>query len=462
MRHPKEEGSDVAFILNTLGRLWLCGYDVDWQGFYAREKRHRIPLPTYPFERRRCWIEPDGIPAADFRTALWGPHEQITDSPAPAMASPKGLSEHVKAADDGQEIVQALCGIWKELLGVDHVNPEDNFFDLGGSSMMAANLFARIHRVFGKRLPLATLYEAPRVSELAAVLQRCTTETHWASLVAIQNGGPRPPLYLVHGAGGNILIYRPLAHHLGADQPVYGLQSPGLDGNEPFLTRVEDMASRYLKEIRAAQPSGPYLLGGYCLGAVVALEMAQQLRKQGEDVPLVALLETYNYFNIGRMSPLANARHYSEKVYFHLRNLLLLGAQQKLTFLKEKGKVARGRTRVWLGGPISYVHQKFKWEKTEASFLSDIWKVNDRAAMEYEPRPYAGRAALFLAAKEYAHHLRPGVDISPMITGEYETYRLPVYPAGMMVDPFVQMLGDRLRECITSALRAPSQSRDLA
>src|SRR5262249_11903943 len=153
----------------------------------------------------------------------------------------------------------------------------DNFFELGGHSLLALRLFTRIKAITGKELPLAILFEAPSVSKLAAVLDREGWSPSWSSLVAIQPSGSRPPFFFVHGHGGNVVRFRDLAHHLGPDQPFFGLQAVGLDGKQPAYTRMEEIAAHYLREIRAVQPAGPYYVGGFCFGGLVAFEMAQQL-----------------------------------------------------------------------------------------------------------------------------------------------------------------------------------------
>src|SRR5271165_1358009 len=162
-----------------------------------------------------------------------------------------------------------LSRIWQELLGVEAVSPDQNFFDLGGDSSLAVRMFSQIEKVFGIKLPLATLYEAPTIEELARVLRDGISASGWSPLVAIQPTGFRPPFFCIHGAGGTVLMYRELSQHLGDDQPFYGLQAQGLDGSCPPLTRVEEMAEVYVKEIRKAQPQGPYFIGGYCMGGTV-------------------------------------------------------------------------------------------------------------------------------------------------------------------------------------------------
>ena len=272
IRHPKEEKSDIAFILNTLGRLWLSGIRVAWSAFYANENRYRIPLPTYPFERKRYWIEAERkAPATAFTTST------VAACPAEEMQKVTAFESEVYSEErtdvkypafSRNNIEQAIANMWQDLLGIDEVRVHDSFFDLGGNSLIALILFAQIERGFGKKLPLATLYEAPTVGQLADILREEEWSASWSSLVPIQSNGSKPPFFLVHGAGGNVLIYRDLARYLGSDQPVYGLQSQGLDGEQPFQTRIEDMACHYLKEVKAIQPQGPYLFGGYCMGGV--------------------------------------------------------------------------------------------------------------------------------------------------------------------------------------------------
>ena len=142
----------------------------------------------------------------------------------------------------------------------------DNFFELGGHSLLAARLFAQIEKLTGKNLPLATLFQAPTIDGISALLRREGRGSSWSSLVAIKPTGDRSPFFCVHAAGGNVLGYRSLASRLDPDQPVYGLQARGLDGADVPLESVEEMAAQYVREVRALQPAGPYYLGGACFG----------------------------------------------------------------------------------------------------------------------------------------------------------------------------------------------------
>jgi acyl carrier protein len=454
-RHPKEQQSDVAFILATQGKLWMAGVSIDWNKFYADKVYQRIPLPTYPFERKRYWIESGKkAKSVDVAALFSSTKEEEGVSVAESTAAEKLTATPIATSKDSME--KTLATIWQELLGVNHVSVDDNFFDLGGSSMMAARLFARIEKSLGKRLPLSALYDSPTVKQLAELIGEKQRTEQWSSLVEIKSGGTKPPLFLVHGAGGNVLIYRDLAHRLGADQPVYGLQSQGLDGKQPFLSKVEDMATHYLKEIKAAHPQGPYMLGGYCLGGSVAWEMAQQLKAQGENVPLVALFETYNFSKIGHISASRKAYSYFQKIDFHLRNFLLLKDIDKWTFIKEKAKVARGRVKVWWGMLTAIMGRKGDQAQKQSAILADIWEANDRAAFAYVPKAYPGRIIQFLPVKEYAHHIGPELGMDKLADAEFVSYTLPVYPAGMMVEPFIQLLTEKLKDCINKALESES------
>ena len=151
---------------------------------------------------------------------------------------------------------------------------------------------SRSRDCYGKRLPLATLLQAPTVDELASVLRKDDCKASWSSLVPIRPGGSKPPLFLMHSHGGNVLEYYGLANHLEGDQPVYALQARGLDGKIPTQQTIEGMAATYLEELKNLQPKGPYFLGGFCFGGLLALEAAQQLGAAGEEVALVVLIQT--------------------------------------------------------------------------------------------------------------------------------------------------------------------------
>jgi phthiocerol/phenolphthiocerol synthesis type-I polyketide synthase E len=454
-RHPKEQKSDVAFILNTLGRLWLAGIQVDWSGFYGDERRHRLPLPTYPFERKRFWIDAGKqVYSAAFTAS--SSSEESEKAPLLHRTQSEQRADNTYEGAPRDAVEQSIADIWQKLLGVEQVRIDDDFFDLGGSSLIAVSLFAQIDRLFGKKLPLATLFEAPTVEQLANILRTPVSITSWSPLIEIQPGDSKPPLFLVHAAGGNILLYRDLVRHLGPDQPCYGLQSQGLDGKQPFLTRIEDMAALYLKEIQTVRPEGPYLLGGFCMGGTVALEIAQRLRAQGQQVALLALLETYNWANMPIQSLFDDVYHHIQRVEFHLRNLLLLEPKAKLRFIQEKANVAKTRSKVWYGMILSKLGLESHQRSDQYVHLAQLWEINERAPLGYVPTLYPGRITHFRPVKQYARTDGPKLGWDQVAAGGVETHTLPIYPRGMLVEPFVEQLAEKLKACIEKALEPES------
>jgi pimeloyl-ACP methyl ester carboxylesterase len=169
---------------------------------------------------------------------------------------------------------------------------KDDFFNLGGDSLSAVRLMLEIEQHFGQKLSLATLFPSSTIEHLASILRQATGSRLSSPLVAIQPSGAKPPFFCVHPIGGNVLCYLDLARHLGEDQPFYGLQASGIDGEGEPKSRIEGMAGYYIEAIREIQPQGPYLLGGWSFGGVVAFEMAQQLHSSGEQVALLALIDS--------------------------------------------------------------------------------------------------------------------------------------------------------------------------
>ena len=190
------------------------------------------------------------------------------------------------------ELEAKLIAVWQEVLGVRSIRLDDDFFDLGGHSLLAVELFAAIERTTGARLPLATIFEARTVSRLAIAMRSEGWEAPWSVLVPLRVTGSRPPLFLVTAGDGNVVGYGALARRLGPDQPFYALQPRGLHGRRLLDTRIERMAARYLREVLRVQPRGPYMLGGRCLGGLVAFEMARRLEERGDDVALLVALDS--------------------------------------------------------------------------------------------------------------------------------------------------------------------------
>lgn len=184
-----------------------------------------------------------------------------------------------------------LVDMWSEVLALDTVGIHDNFFDLGGYSLLATRVFALIEKRTGKRVPVSQLFETPTIAELAAVITNDAAHSTWSSLVSIQPAGTKTPFFYVAPYLISVLQFAKLGKELGDDQPLYGLQPQGLDGKRPPHERIEDMAAHYIEELKCVQPQGPYLLGGHCSGAWVAFEMARQLEASGETLSAVVMVD---------------------------------------------------------------------------------------------------------------------------------------------------------------------------
>jgi thioesterase domain-containing protein/acyl carrier protein len=203
------------------------------------------------------------------------------------------IGRTIMAPRDAQEL--RLIQIWERILNVHPIGIRDNFFELGGHSLLAVRLMAQIEQDFNKRLPLASLFQGATIEQQAQLLRQSIIEMQWSSLVPMQTQGNQSPFFAIAGAGGHVLYFYALANALSqcnAQIPFYGLQPLGLDGESQAHDKIEDLAAHYLTVIKQIQPHGPYYLSGHSFGGLVAFEMAQQLRKNGEEIALLAILDT--------------------------------------------------------------------------------------------------------------------------------------------------------------------------
>ncbi len=206
--------------------------------------------------------------------------------PAASLADFEAQATYLAPRTDTE---RKLVRLWEETLGVSPISVTANFFELGGRSVLAARLFTKILRTFGKELPLSTLFRSSTVEQLAKELEPSGDKHEYSTLVSIQPNGTKLPFFCIHGGAGSTLFLQHLARHLGSDQPFYGIEPEGMDGRRFQRPTVEQMAENYLSAVRRIQPRGPYFLGGYCFGGLVAFEMARILEQQGERVELLAL-----------------------------------------------------------------------------------------------------------------------------------------------------------------------------
>lgn len=270
------------------------------------------------------------------------------------------------------ELETRMVTLWEHVLGKRPIGVRDNFFELGGHSLLAVRLTSRIEKQFGKKLTITALLEAPTVESLVELLRE--ENSSWSPVVPLQTQGSKPTFFFVHGLGGTVMRFHELAHHMVPDQPFYCFQAQGMDGKLPCLDRVEDMASLYLEHLRETQPQGPYFLGGYSFGGLVALEMARRLLAEKEQVKLLTLVDTYF------PGP--------KEAQSLLGKFFGLSTEQKLAYLKKRAvRYRRGIKR-----------------RIEALSLPPAIKaVREACAVaeqRYQPQVYPGRVVLFRASEK--------------------------------------------------------------
>jgi thioesterase domain-containing protein/acyl carrier protein len=378
------------------------------------------------------------------------------------------------------EIERDLAEIWTEMLGVLQISIDDDFFELGGQSLIAMRLFNRIRKRHGVELPLSVLFQAPTIAATAALLREAkgvvasdplasveglpsaertlTTTSHVTSefpvaanvqsssvptasrsLVEIARGGDRPPLFCVHGAGGNVLNFRDLSWGLHHDQPFFALQARGVNGTSDLHRSIEEMAQAYIGEIRALLPRGPYLLAGYSGGGVVAFEMAQQLKASGEEVPLLVFFDTFH--------PQMPIRTVSfDRMLLRLRN-------EGLRYLKEIARNRRDRARS--ARERFQIKLCVRGNRLVPHALRDRQLTDNfgQAAARYRPQPWQGKAILFRAESTPYIYSGGGPDYGwdSVIMGGLKTVMIPGNHDTLLLGPNAKVLMAPLNAALDDA-----------
>ncbi|MFE1748578.1 amino acid adenylation domain-containing protein [Coleofasciculus sp. H7-2] len=332
-----------------------------------------------------------------------------------------------------------LAKIWSEVLNIERVSIHDNFFDLGGNSLLSITLMEQIHKQFERELPLSTLFLNPTIEGLANTLSPEIDSPSWSPLVAIQPKGSNPPFFCVHPIFGVVFPYYEFAYHLGTEQPFYGLQPLGMDGEQSPLTRIEDMAAYYIDALRVVQPNGPYFLGGWSFGGLVAFEMAQQLQKAGHKVALLAVLDT--------SAPVSKNK---PSFWGGLKFLLTTGARYIWPYFMDYFYLIAA-TEKYQSKLISQESRKRILKELKSKSILRVFKANSQAALSYVPQVYPSKITLL---KNSEQNIIANQDPSMGwgdLAGGVEIYNIPGNHLTMLKKPHIQVLTEQLRTCIENA-----------
>jgi thioesterase domain-containing protein len=383
-------------------------------------------------------IDPSALPQPD-----WAPA-----GPEAGRAAPRNTRE------------EALVEMWERLLGTKNIGIRDNFFELGGNSLLMMQAIALAKETFDVNLPVATFYDSPTIKAVADTILRLwrapmleeASEVFGANregarpapIFALQPTGSKPPFFCVHPVGGHLGDYRELARELAHyDQPVYGLQAWGLDEDAEPHDRVEEMAAPYAEAILSVQPRGPFRLGGYCSGGVIALEVARELTRRGHEVSVLALLGT-------QLTP-ANSSVLEEIVpNFDLFSSVFFCDELKITVTPEAlsplGREER-MEKIWeefcRQSPVDSArlgHAIFRR-------LYRVYMANMRATENYRPQPFNGRVVLFGSVEQQAKH-EQGSEGEGFCRGPLERHCLGGNHITLMRQPHVRELAKRLNACL--------------
>jgi len=371
--------------------------------------------------------------------------ELKVSEPVHSPAHPRPQLSHAYVAPRNA-LEQKLANLWQQFMGIKQVGIHDDFFELGGDSLLAIQLIAKLRKTLEIELSPHSLLNSPTIAALAKLLEenlpdeslQATRQFLSSILVEMQTGNRlKPPLFLVHPIAGHVYFYRDLASSLGTEQPVYGLQAPGMDGKTEPLSQVEEMASHYIEVLRVRQPEGPYFLGGSSSGGIIAFEMAQQLNALGQKVALLAMVDSP-----GPNQMSATLQNETESMIYLLRvnpavsvsfdDFRKLEPDEQIVYFWKQGKTANSRLP--------------DLDIPEIRNFLHVFQVNSQALSKYKPQVYPGNI-IFFHAKE-AHPMfakNPEQAWVDLAANGLEVIDVPGNHITMNATPHVQVIADRLK-----------------
>jgi thioesterase domain-containing protein/acyl carrier protein len=425
--------------LDALGEAWLAGVAIDWEQFRDGERRLRLALPTYCFERERHWI--DAVPMSPARR----PARPAIPTPPPAARTDARPRDPAR-----NDVERALVACFHELFRTDAIGVHDDFFALGGDSLLAVRLVALVARHLDVRLGLKAVVEAPTIAELAErigaqVASPAPAAAASSCVVRLQRGAVTPPVFFVHGGGGHAVFYRDLARAIDPDRTMIGFESRGIDGREPPHASVEDMASHYVELVRAANPDGPYLLVGSSLGGMIAYEMARLLSVAGHTVPLCALLDTPGPSYL----PDPSSDDAEILGFFAGRAVAVSPAQLRgrprdaqLQLLLDEAR----RT----GGSLGFS------DLAGGRLMMQIWRNNFEAMCRYSAPPWPDGELQYFVAAERDPFLPPHLELAWIGRCAVRVEVCPGDHVSMVMAPHAAALGAKIRGCLEARTRSLS------
>jgi amino acid adenylation domain-containing protein len=464
--HPAIDEAVVVMREDSPGRATLAAYVVPQtpptsippEPLTANELRLISSLRAYLRDRLPYYMVPAFFVLLGSFTLMSSGKIDRKALPAPLRSRSTERSHSYRAPRNTSE--ETIGKIWSELLGVDKVSIHDNFFDVGGDSLIGVSMLSEVEKATGRKLPHDTILKAPTVAKLAAIADGKTPANDDDSiLVGVQTQGNRPRLFLVHGIGGGMLWgYANLSRHLGTDQPVYVFKAPELESNTASAS-IAAMAERYVDELRRFQPEGPYCLGGYCFGGNIAYEMARLLEAQGQSVALLALFNcwpsssSYDHF---RWTPVHLAK-FGVNLCFWMGRFLKWEAHTRRDFVQWKFRTLKRKLAACFR--LMPAHTGVDVDaQVDVAGLSEaekrLWREHTKAIAEHQTGPYNGHVTLFRTRGHplfcsFDHHcgwteiVRGGVTVK-IIPGQHET---------LMVEPHVGRLAQALQTDLAAVTR---------